>query len=200
MVGKVFNPGKILFNEQWDKGITGNNNWVSGGNNDDLSTKEVANGHLIMESTRYPEQDGNSRLNELVMNFTTDSNDGLLITPTTHVQFIFPKMSSTVADERHANHALVMHFNNGFKIEYSGDGRFCDWTDPDLLIPLNFEVDKIITDNIIERFESVNIQTPGPLYLQSIQFMQLAFWDPLGEYRFYMDVDAIRLFDTQREE
>ena len=200
VVGKVFKPGKILFNEEWDNGITGNHDWVFRGNSDSWSTKEVVDGHLIMESAHYPEHNVDGRLNELFMNFKTDSSDGLLITPTTHVQFIIPEMSSAVGDESGANHAFLMYFNDGTIIEFTGDGPLCDWTDPDRFIPLNFDLNKIITANVMERYETANRPIPDPLYLESIQFMQLAFLEALKDYWFYMDVDAIRIFDTRQEE
>ena len=198
VVGKVFYPGKVLFSEDWDKGITENNNWQFGDDNDSWSTKEVVDGHLIMESTRYPEYEQDGRLNELYVDFTEDGSDGLLITPTTHLRFLIPEMSSTVENESTSNHALVLYFNNGFKFEYTGEGPLCDWTDK--LVGMRFTVNECVTDNIYERFERKNIQLSGPLYLQVIQFQQLAFWASLRDYWFYMDVDAIRLIDTQRED
>ena len=199
-VGKVFSPGSILLNEDWDNGIDGTNNWRSGGNDDDWSTKQVVDGHLIMESTKHPNPDGISRLNELVMIYKTADSDGLLITPTTHVQFRFAEMASAVADERWANHALILYFSDGTKIEYSGDGRLCDWTDPDTQIQLKVDLNAIITDNIIQRYEWANHPVPDALYLEYIQFMQLAFFEALSDYRFYMDVDFIRLFDLEKRE
>ncbi len=200
VVGKVFTPGKILFGEEWDKGIDGNNNWQDSGDIDRWSTEKIVDGHLIMESTRYPEPDEDGRLNELYVDFTADGSDGLLITPTTYLQFIIPEMSSAVTYDNWANHALVLYFNNGFKIEYSGDGLLFDWTDPDLLIPLVFDVNEIVTDNIFDRFESEDIEISDPLYLEVIQLMQAAYYESTIDYLFKMDVDAIRLIDSQWEE
>ena len=200
VVGKVFSPGTILLNEAWDNGIDGTNNWQSGGNNDDWATKQVVDGHLIMESTTPPNPGGNSRLNELVMIYKTADSDGLLITPTTHLQFRFAEMASAVTDERWANHALILHFSDGTKIEYSGDARFCDWTSPNLLVPLKVDINTIITDNIVQRYEWANRPVPDPLYLQYIQFMQLAFYETVSDHWFYMDVDFIRLFDLEKRE
>jgi hypothetical protein len=134
------------------------------------------------------------------MNFKSDGGDGLLITPTTHVQFMFPEMASAVADDRWANHALILYFSDGTMIEYSGDGRFCNWTDPNLLIPLKVDLKKIITDNIVDRYAYANKPVPDPLYLEYMQFMQLAFYETLDDYWFYMDVDAVRLFDLEKRE
>jgi hypothetical protein len=200
VIGKVFQPGTILFNEDWDNGIDGTNDWAYGGNDDAWSTKQVLNGHLIMESTRFPNPDGTGRLNELVMNFKSDGGEGLLITPTTHVQFMFPEMASAVTDDRWANHALILYFSDGTKIEYSGDGRFGNWTDPNLLIPLKVDLNTIITDNIFDRYAYAYKPVPDPLYLEYMQFMQLAFYETLNDYWFYMDVDAVRLFDLEKRE
>ena len=153
-----------------------------------------------MESTAQPNPDGNARLNELVMIYKTDDSDGLLITPTTYVQFQFADMASAVTDERWANHALILYFSDGTKIEYSGDGRFCDWTDPDTQIQLKVDLNTIFTDNIFRRFELTSRPVPEPLYLEYIQFMQLAFFETLRDHWFYMDVDFIRLFDLEKRE
>ena len=112
--------------------------------------------------------------------------------------FQFAEMFSTVADERWANHALILYLSDGTMIEYSGDGRFGDWTSADLLVPLKVDLNTIITDNIIQRYESAGRPVPDPLYLEYIQFMQLAFFEALSDYRFYMDVDFIRLFDLEK--
>ena len=200
VVGKVFSPGSMLLNEDWNNGIDGTNNWQYGGNDDAWTTKQVVDGHLIMESTTYPNPDGNGHLNELVMIYKTADSDGLLITPTTHVQFQFADMASTVTDERWANHALIFHFSDGTKIEYSGDGRFCDWTSPNLLVQLPVDLNTIITDNIFQRYEWSNRPIPDPLYLEYIQFMQLAFYETMNDHWFYMDVDFIRLFDLEKRE
>ena len=101
-------------------------------------------------------------MNELVMIYKTTDSDGLLITPTTHVQFQFADMASTVTDERWANHALILHFSDGTKIEYSGDGRFCDWTSLDLLVPLTVDLNTIITENIFQRYEWAESSDPRP--------------------------------------
>ena len=198
VVGKVFSPGTILLNEDWDNGIDGTNDWRFGGNDDAWSTKQVVDGHLIMESTRYPNHDGISRLNELVMIYKTADSDGLPITPSTYLQFQFAEMASAVADERWANHALIFYFSDGTKIEYSGDGRLCDWTDPDTQIQLKVDLNAIITDNIVQRYEWAGHLVPDALYLEYIQFMQLAFFEALKDYQFYMDVDFIRLFDLEK--
>ncbi len=199
-VVEVFSPGSMLLNETWDNGIDGTNNWQYGGNDDAWTTKQVVDGHLIMESTTYPNPDGTGHLNELVMIYKTTDSDGLLITPTTHVQFQFAEMDSVVTDERWANHALILHLSDGTKIEYSGDGRFCDWTSPNLLVPVTVDLNTIITDNIFQRFEWSNRPIPDPLYLEYIQFMQLAFYETMNDHWFYMDVDFIRLFDVEKRE
>ena len=200
VVGKVFSPGSMLLNEDWNNGIDGTNDWRYGGNDDAWATKQVVDGHLIMESTTPSNPGGNSRLNELVMIYKTADSDGLLITPTTHLQFQFADMDSAVTDQRWANHALVLYFSDGTKIEYSGDGRFCDWTDPDTQIQLKVDLNTIITDNIFQRYQWANRPVPDPLYLEYIQFMQLAFFETVNDHWFYMDVDFIRLFDLEKRE
>ncbi len=198
VVGKVFSPGSMLLNETWDNGIDGTNNWQYGGNDDAWATKQVVDGHLIMESATHPSPDGNVRLNELVMVYKTTDSDGLLITPTTHLQFQFAEMDSAVTDERWANHALILYLSDGTMLEYSGDGRFCDWTSPDLLVPLKVDLNTTITENIFQRYEWANRPVPDPLYLEYIQFMQLAFYETVNDHWFYMDVDFIRLFDLEK--
>jgi hypothetical protein len=200
VVGKVFNPGKILFNEEWDNGLFGNNNWQDWGDNDDYAKKTVAGGLLTMESSTNPEYASSGRWNSIAVEFKTVDNDGLLITPTTHLQFIIPKMESSLGNPIGANHALALHFSDGTIIEYSGDGRLCNWTNIDRLIPLTFDLDTIITENIHERYSYSNRPIPDPLHLEAIQLMQTAIFETMNDYYFYMDVDAIRLFDTKSKE
>jgi hypothetical protein len=201
VVGKVFKPEvKDLFIENWENGID-KDKWQNTGDDDDDSTQTAIDGHLIMESTQSSNHDGVSRINSLVKDFTSDGSDGILITQTTYFQFNIPIMESFFGDHPEwANHALLLHFNDDTVIEYSGDGRLHNWTSSDLLIPHVFDPAERITDNIHERFEIGGHPIPDPLYLKSIQFMQLASFDTLNDYYFYMDVDDIRLFDTQWEE
>ena len=49
-------------------------------------------------------------------------------------------------------------------------------------------------DNLYDQLQNSNLPMPDNLYL-----IQPAHELP-GRYRFYMDVDAIRLIDTQQEE
>ncbi len=202
VVGKVFNPPglNILFNEEWENGLLGRNAWQDPGDHDEWATKKVEDGHLIMESTTYPDYAPNGRWNTLIVDLKWDGSQGIPITPTTFLQFAIPVMSSVVGNPIGANHALALHFSDGTIIEYSGDGRLCDWTDPDRLISLSLNIKTIITDNIYERYAYANRHIPDSLYLGAIQLMQTAIFETTNDYYFYMDVDTIRLFDTQQVE
>ncbi|GAB6908967.1 hypothetical protein JCM12296A_48070 [Desulfosarcina cetonica] len=200
IVGKVFHPGKILFNEEWDKGITGNHDWVptpEGTNIDNgTSTLTVASGFLVMENFREDDSD-DARVNELYFDFTADGSDGLLITPTTCVQFLIPEMYTTTTDSRYYTHALFLIFDNNLTLQYVGDGTAFHWNDT--TISLAFTTGSICVDNIMERFQNTNFPIPDNLHLKYISFLQQAYiWE--GEYYFHLDVDAIRLIDTELQE
>lgn len=218
VVGKVFKPGKIILNEDWKNGIVytddnwqdmvdnGDNTikqikWQDTGNIDDYASKEAIDGHLIMTSSRPPDQNGTSRVNSMITDFTTDGSDGILITATAELHFLIPEMNTLVEDpEDLTNNGIQLYFNDGTVFHYSGDGRPIAVMESGI-VPLGFSLDdKHYIDNIVNRFLSENIPVPDPLYLRGIHFKQKAYIEDLNDYSFYMDVDAIRLFDTKWEE
>jgi len=197
VVGRVFHPGEILFSEDWDQGITGTHNWYSASESNNpangWSTKTCADGRLIMQNFRSASYD-TVRYNDLQLNLTADGSDGLLITPTTHLQFYIPEMITATTDEREFTHALMLVFKGGWVIQYTGDDHLSYWSNK--TVYLHFNKDRINVDNIRARFQSAGFYVPDPLYLQYIILLQQVY-ESEGQYHFYMDVDGFRLIDTE---
>ncbi|BBO73021.1 hypothetical protein DSCW_04380 [Desulfosarcina widdelii] len=193
VVGKVFTPGTILFNEEWDQGLTDSHPWEStpDSQNEDngTSTKTVADGRLTMELVRNADFE-TARVNDLWMDFTVNGSEGLLIPEGTDLQFIIEEMSTTSSDSPVANHIMGLNFNEGLMLQYSDQGPYLYWNDTTLY--LQFTPGQIIADNIHSLFQNAGISIPDPLYLEDISLLQQVH-DSAGAYQLFMEVDAIRL-------
>ena len=199
VVGQVFTAGNILFNEEWNNGLTGNYPWAGSPADRNVdngqSIKSVADGRLFMENIRNSD-DQRAGVNDLWVDFTADGSKGILISSATWLQFIINAMSTTCTGTISAGHIMSLAFSGGLMIQYSDQGPFLAWNNT--TVYLKFTPGQIIWDNIHNLFLRQGIHVPDPLYLKDITFLQQVYESP-GEYRLRMEADALRLIDLQPE-
>ena len=217
VIGKALTLGEIKFKEEWDNGLTGNNNWghvefnVFGWNpGNGTTTNTIVGDTLIKENNRYMGS-MSARVNESFVDYDYNNGefrDGLpiLITPDTYLEFKIDAMSINQippAPPGYSNHwqALIFHFNNGLSLQYSQEGQGM-YTGSNTGY-FTFQLGLIIVDNIYDMFKVANIAIPGgPLNLEGISFLQQLF--PLSEpstvyHRQYMEIDSIRIIEGKKQ-
>ena len=217
VIGKTLTLGEIKFKEEWDNGLTGNNNWghvefnVFGWNpNNGTTTNTIVGDTLIKENNRYMGS-MSGRVNESFVDY--DYNNGqfrdslpILITPDTYLQFKIDAMSINQippAPPGETNHwqALILHFNNGLSLQYFQEGQGM-YTGSNTVY-LTFQLGLIIADNIYDMFKVAGITIPeGPLNLKAISFLQQLFMldEPSTVYhRQYMEIDSIRIVEGKKQ-
>jgi hypothetical protein len=216
VIGKVLTLGEVKFNEEWDNGLTANNNWghveynVFGWNpNNGTTTNTIVGDTLIKENNRYMGS-VSARVNESFVDY--DYNNGqfrdklpILVTEDTYVQFKIDAMSINQippAPPGYSNHwqALILHFSNGLSLQYfqAGQGMY---TGPNTVY-LTFQLGLVIVDNIYDMFRSAGITIPEPLNLEGISFLQQLFMldEPSTVYhRQYMEIDSIRIIEGKKQ-
>jgi hypothetical protein len=217
VIGKALTLGETKFKEEWDNGLTGNNNWghvefnVFGWNpNNGTTSNTIVEDTLIKENNRYMGS-MSARVNESFVDYDYNNGqfrDGLpiLITPDTYLQFKIDAMSINQippAPPGGTNHwqALILHFNNGLSLQYYQEGQGV-YTGSNTGY-FTFQLGLIIVDNIYDMFKVADITIPGgPLNLEGISFIQQLF--PLDEpstvyHRQYMEIDSIRIIEGKKQ-
>jgi hypothetical protein len=217
VIGRFFTPGEIKFDEEWNKGLTGNHTWA----HTDFDTSKLYPGHgetsntvegdtLIKENIRYTGYKNPSVNSSFVGNNIIDPkyNDKLpiLITSNTSLQFKIDNMSinlvppSLPGTTTHYQ-GLWLIFNHGLVIQLSTD-QFVYYTPQ--TADCSFDLGKIVVSNIHNMFQEAGITIPpGDLYLEGIEFVQQLF--ELGDdstvlHRQRMEVDFIRLIEEKLQE
>jgi hypothetical protein len=216
VVGKVFNPGTVLFNEEWDKGLHGNHTWEHMGIDEPFPLPDrgsvsniVENG--ILQKDHFISGGVLFSLNDSTIGIfsSTDKYQDvfpLLVTPDTYLQFkiddISIAYSPAAPSPGWADHyqCLRMDFNNGLILLFSQgeyDPVFDRTREAHYIFPLGY----IIVDNIYRLFQDAGIIIPeGPLYLYKIGFHQLLFYtDNDTEYHEQMKVDFVRIIEGKEE-
>jgi hypothetical protein len=217
VIGKCFTLGEIKFNEEWDRGLTGNHSWAHTDFN--FSNQNPQNGQslnfikgdvLVKDNIRYAGYRSN-RINE---SFVDDQVDNgrfrdilpILITPNTYIEFKIDAMSinqpppSSPGTTSHWQY-LLFRFNNGLSIQYSQVGQAV-YIGPKTVY-FSFDLGLIIVDNIYKAFQGAGIVIPnGPLYLTGIGFVQHLFIidaPSTVEHHQHMEVDFIRIVEGKEQ-
>ncbi len=189
VIGKVFVPGEIKFEEEWNNELTGNHSW----GHVDFDTSEAYPNHgetsntivgdiLIKENIRYT----GYRNPSVNVSFIGDDdwypNFGdvlpMLITPNTSLQFKIDHMSINEippAPPGTTEHyqGLWLFFNHGLVLQLSTD-QFIAYTPQTAY--WSFELGRIFVNNIYRIFQESGIAIPaGDLYLERLEFVQQLF-------------------------
>ncbi|MFC1862695.1 hypothetical protein ACFL1Z_01920, partial [Thermodesulfobacteriota bacterium] len=209
----------ILFEEDWDNGLTGNNSWYHTTAAENPANGETLNDILyhvpindfifIKENKRYVGHD-TARWNGSSIDLkNADHPNGILITENTYIQFFLPVMAineKPPAETGYTNdwQYLEFRFNNDLIIQLSQGDQFI--YENETTAYYSWDPELIFIDNIYSLFERDPywISIPEPLYLESIRLDQQLWYldDPSTvEHVQHMEVDFIRIVgDTIEEE
>ncbi len=219
VVGKYFTPGKILFGEEWDKGLTGSHTWGHEGLN--LFMGNPANGYtvntitgdtLVKDSVRYANL-GQSRMNYSRVGVFCCNHEEfkdifpIPVTKNTSLMFKIDQMwiNPLPPYPEEANHwqGLWLYFSNGYALQFTqpGQGVYEGGKTP----IYSFTLGSSTLSNIYDLFERWGIEIPeGSFYLENISLVQVLFslggnlpWEV--EYQQHMEVDFIQIIEAKEQ-
>ncbi|MCX5913998.1 MAG: hypothetical protein NTV04_18940 [Deltaproteobacteria bacterium] len=212
VIGKVFGPGEVKFNEEWNNGFHGNYAWFHAGIDEPVwepgsgtVLNVVVDGRLVKENVIFPGV-GGQRLNKSDVGGEGPYQDifPILVTPRTYLQFKVDDISiarnpASPPDWKADHYQCVrFDFSKGYSLLFS-QGEYDPVWDRTKTAHYTFPLGYIIVDSIHGLFERSGIQIPeGPFYLWSIGFHQLLF-DAYeeSEYREHMAVDFVRVVEEK---
>ncbi len=213
VVGYVFSAGKVIFNEEWDNGLTGNHDWGHEGYNvpdPAPSSGQKINfleGDILVKENRIFNEA--RLLGEKNNSFVGVEIDGrfkdilpILVTPKTYVQF---KIDEMFFDQNPVpSRGLDVQLQELFL-------RFTGWniallTQPGMTFPwspkqmvYHFPLRSICVMNLHRMFADHNLPIPEPLYLEEITFEQY-LWQVGGPasaaYYQRMRADFVRIVEA----
>ena len=224
VIGKVFSPGKLKFNEELNTAPKGDYNWfqmdspVFGTNmcpyhniEHGVAQNEIVGGKLIKTNIRYPIADPSGLypgahfnvslvgIHNLSGNTYANNIFPIPITKDTYIEFKIDDMSISphTAEGGIYTHyqGMVLHFNNGYKLELSLNDQF--WYINSNTGYFTFSAGYIILDNIHNMFAQYNLPVPADFKLNYIELdQQIGFDLPLDtQYEQQMTVDFIRIVE-----
>ncbi len=218
VIGKVFSPGEIKFNEEWNNDLHGNHTWfhtgvdgpnpypefaiVSNQTPNNLLTKDLT--FLVVEGGRQ------DMLNSSFVGGTGQRQDifPILVTPKTYLQFKIDDITLTRNPAPPGNfgpdhfQGVLLHFSGGLSLLFS-PGGYDPIVDHSKSALYSFTPGNTIwVDKIYRLFQDAGITIPpGPFYLWDISFDQLLFYTyPDAEYHAHMVVDFIRIIEAAESE
>jgi hypothetical protein len=210
VIGKVFSPGRVVFEEEWDRPLPGSYVWAHTGFNWDsynpgggASTNEIAGDVLIKENVRYAGGEW-ARVNESFL------GDGafrvpfpLAVTPNTYVMY---KIDEMVMDPLNGAGGVVGHqflmlsFTDLLTLMVSQEGQM-EWWNPTTAY-YTFVPGQIVVDNIYESFQRAGISIPEPFVVNFLglaqRWHQLESAAPRDQVQ-RMKVDFIRIVEGNVE-
>jgi hypothetical protein len=199
MLVQSVSPGDLLFNEEWDNGLTGNYAWRSSppDQNPDNGTSltSVSGGKLTMTNTRVSGSD-KARTNDLGVRLTDGANpNGIKITADSFIQFVIDEMTSSTTDALKAAHIMTFRFSDGssnFMLQYSASGP--QLAGGSTTLHRSFTPGRLIIENIYAVFQDHDIILPKTLYLVDVGFLQQVYQDPEAQPQsLRMVADAVRV-------
>jgi hypothetical protein len=199
MLIKSVSPGDLLFNEEWNNGLTGNHAWRSSPSdqNPDNGTSStfVSGGKLAMTNTRVGGSD-KARTNDLGVTLTDSAHpNGIKISADSYIQFVIDEMTCSTTDALKAAHIMTFRFSDGssnFIIHYSASGP--QLAGGSTALHRSFTPGKLIVENIYAVFQDHNIALPKTLFLVDVGFLQQVYQDPEAQPQsLRMVVDAVRV-------
>ncbi len=224
VIGKVFSPGKLKFNEELNTAPKGDYNWfqmdspVFGTNicpyhniEHGVAQNEIVGGKLIKTNIRYPIADPSGLypgahfnlslvgIHNLSGNTYANNIFPIPITKDTYIEFKIDDMTIspiTAASGIYTHYqGMVLSFNNGYKLELSLNDQF--WYINSTTGYFTFSAGYIILDNIHNMFAQYNLPVPADFKLNSIGLhQQIGFDLPLDtQYEQQMTVDFIRIVE-----
>ncbi len=219
VIGKVFTPGEIKFNEEWDKGLTGNHTWLhtgdSGYDNNDpevgLKVNRIDGDTLVKENIRYRGQ-GRRHYNDSFIGISSASpgdpyGEGfpIAVTPNTYLQFKidqlsmdppFPRTIDSCADQ-----FLELRFDHGLILQYTQPGQYgCIGSGYGVTVAYyGFDLGYVNVTNIYKDLREAGMPIPeGGLFLRYISLYQQiwgSYYPSAGKHKQRMEMDFIRIVE-----
>ncbi|MFA5352805.1 MAG: hypothetical protein WC291_01115 [Thermodesulfovibrionales bacterium] len=207
VIGKVFKGGKILFNEEWDNGLTGNYQWCHGVNEPDSIniSNFIEEGDLIKDNNRSSDY-LKAHLNQTLLsaNFSqcnTDNTLPITITRDTHLQFKIDAMTITnppVSGDGSVTQyqGLWLNFSGGVSLQLSLPGQFLTYPSTG---NYTFSPGGSTSGNIYDMLRQVGLPVSEPLTLRSINLVQQLLQHDIenGDCNQHMEMDFIRIVDAK---
>ena len=180
VIGKTFNTGWVVFEEEWDKSFTGNYLWAHTGVNwnslnpdNGSSTNEVAEDILTKKNIRS----AGTRLGRVNESFLGDKGFVLplpiAITPNTYLMYKIDDMSMSPLNTTNGvigHQFLFLSFTNLLTLMISQEGQMEEWNPTTAYY--TFSPGLIILDNIYESFDRAEIVIPTPMQLNFLSLAQ----------------------------
>lgn len=219
VIGKVFKAGKILFNEEWDNGLTGNHPWYQSRWDCDtcwhpyvptpdkgVIENTISNGYLQKDNNiyTYPFPDSTAMIQQsnitLLSSNDAEHNDvlPLSITKDTYMLLRFGETSQNQLLDFDFQ-ALFLTFNNGYEIQLATAADYL-WQWHDCLY-FALPAGTFGFANIHKMFtEDYGIAVTDELKLTKIYFQQSMVYDTVPPaYTQQMLVDHIRFVNAKPE-
>ncbi len=218
VVGKAFSPGEVVFNEEWDNGLTGNHAWGHTGfnldnqNPDNGSTGNVIVGDTLIKDNIRFKGEGEARVNESAVSMLCCNGQfkdilPILVTPNTYLMYKIDALSinqipPAPPGETNQWQGLWLYFNQGLVLQISQEEQMVYWNPTTAYY--TFPLGVAILDNIHKMFQGWGIVIPeGPFYLQSIDFIQqlsvLGVLPSSVEHHQHMEVDFIQIIEGKEQ-
>ena len=215
VIGKVFNPGKLKFNEEWNNGLTGNNNWYHVADNyTDPNCANLTGYNTTSQSGTFLVKDNAATIGSYSLSCGTHFNKSLIysgkdthfpipITPNTSIQFKVPQMTTNAPNPEwdydgnwqimevwltDGQYNYVFMFSLGEQFFYSPDPHVYYFT---------FDPGYMMVDSFESLFQLYGINMPANLQLIQIDFYQKANSTTTLAGQQKMVVDFVRIIEEE---
>ena len=205
VIGKTFNPGRVIFEEEWDNPLPGNYVWahtdfnLNSYNPDNGSTINQVDGNYLTKENIRNAGSGLARINESFLGY--DGFPGpfpLPITPNTYLMYKIDEMSMNPLGVGYQ--IMLLSFTDKFSLQISQPGQMVYWNDKTAYY--TFTPGYIIVDNIYESFQRAGFLLPEG---SQINFLSLdqhlnALTNPTATENFQRtEVDFIQIVEANVE-
>ena len=205
VIGKTFNPGRVIFEEEWDKPLPGNYVWAHTGFNWDSfnpgggsSVNQIVGDYLIKDNIRNV----GGQLARVNESFLGDGSFRvplpLAITPNTYLIYKIDEMSMNPLGVGYQ--IMLLSFTDKLTLQISQEGQMESWNATTAYY--TFTPGEIVMDNIYESFQRVGIPVPALFQINFLGFDQRlnVLANPAAaEQRQRMRIDFIRIVEANVE-
>lgn len=205
VIGKTFNPGRVIFEEEWNTPPYGNYGWAHTGLNWDSlnpgagsSSNEIAGDYLTKKNIR-PAGERLARVNESFLGYGNFPGPfPLPITEKTYLMYKIIEMSMIPLEVGYQ--IMLLSFTDKLALQISQEGQMVYWNDKTAYY--TFTPGDIVVDNIYESFQRANIAIPLPFEIHFLSFDQRfdLMTSPAAADQFQtMNIDFIQLVEANVE-
>ena len=205
VIGKTFNPGRVIFEEEWDKPLPGNYVWAHTGFNWDSfnpgagsSVNQIVGDYLTKENTRTAGSQL-ARVNESFLGYGSFPGPfPLPITPNTYLMYRIDEMSMNPLGVGYQ--IMLLSFTDKLTLQISQEGQMVYWNPTTAYY--TFNPGDIVVDNIYESFQRAGVPIPPLFQINFLGFDQRlnVLANPASaDHVQRMNVDFIRIVEANVE-